>query len=477
VSSEPIGLQPNKLSTADALALSFALLAPVMGVALTTQFAASAAGGATPLSYLLAGLASLSLAYVVIQFTRRLPSAGFAYTYLSTGLAPSAGFVGGFTYAFAFLIGVPMTLGVASLYLTQLLQNLTGHVVSWLPFFVLQVLIIYVLSAYDIRISTRTQLWLALVSVAVVFITSLIVLAKGGAAGLTLAAFSPATAGQGFSGIGFGLVFGFTSFIGFEAAAVLGEETADPRRSIPRAILGAVLLATLFYVVVSYSLDMGFGIRHSAEWAQSSAPLNVVVTRFVNGATANVIDLMVAVSAFLSSLGGTNLVARILYSMGRQRALPVALGRVHPMRRTPVTAIVLVLVVALGMALTMGEAMGPELMFGFLATTASLGIIAVYVGIAMAGLAFFRRQYHPLHPIKHVMVPVVGMALGLFALYASLFPAPPPPLNLAPYIALAWIVAGVVVVTVMGVRDPEKVRTLGRILSEETPEGGGTFEA
>lgn len=107
-----------------------------MGVALTTQFAASAAGGASPLSFLLAGVATLTLAYVIIQFTRHLPSAGFAYTYLSAGIRPVAGFMGGWTYAFAFA-GVPMVLGVASLYMSQLFQNVFGATPSWAVFFVL----------------------------------------------------------------------------------------------------------------------------------------------------------------------------------------------------------------------------------------------------------------------------------------------------------------------------------------------------
>lgn len=461
-------LKANTLSSTDALALSVALLAPVMGVALTTQFAASSAGGATPLSFLLAGIATLSLAYVIIQFTRNLPSAGFAYTYLSAGLKPMIGFMGGWTYSFAFAIGIPMVLGVASLYMSQLFYNIFGTSPDWAWFFVIFLAGVVVLSVFNMKISTRVQLWTAIISVAAVVIASVITLGKGGADGISLAAFSIGASPDGISGIGFGMIFGFTSFIGFEAAAVLGEETAEPRRAIPKAILGAVIFAGVFYILVTFALDMGYGIHHSQAWAASGAPLNYMVTHFVGGTMANIVDLMVVLSAFTSGLGGTNLVARIVYSMGGQSALAKGLGQVHPRYRTPANAILVIAALTLAIGLPLGAAMGPSEMFGFLASAGSLGIISVYVAIALAGIVFFRRTIKTgWSVVKHVAVPLVGIVLGFFALYTSVIPVPPAPFNLTPYIMLVWIVVGVLVVAVMSKRQPDQVQHLGQVLSEE----------
>lgn len=461
-------LKANTLGTADALALSVAMLAPVMGVALTTQFAASSAGGATPLSFLLAAVATLSLAYVIIQFTRHLPSAGLAYTYLAAGLKPTVGFMGGWTYSFAFAIGVPMVLGVASLYMAQLITNLGGGHPSWAIFFLIFLALVVLLSVFNIKVSTRVQLWTAILSVAAVVLASVITLGKGGADGLSLAAFSIGASPGGLSGVGFGLIFGFTSFIGFEAAAVLGEETAQPRKAIPTAIFGAVVFAGIFYVLVTYALDIGYGVHHSSAWAASAAPLNDMVTRYVGRTMANVVDLMVVLSAFTAALGGTNLVARIVYSMGRQSALPRGLGRTHPRYQTPMNAILLISAMTLVIGLSVGAWLGPSEMFGFLATTGSLGIISVYVTIAIAGMVFFRREVKQgWSVLKHVLVPVVGLALGAFALYTSVYPAPPMPFDLAPYIMLVWIVIGIVVVGIMARRQPSRVQLLGQVLSEE----------
>ena len=65
-------------------------------------------------------------------------------------------------------------------------------------------------------------------------------------------------------------MLGFTGFIGFEAAAVLGEEVRDPLRAIPRAVLTAVLVALAFYVFVTWAMAVGFGVANADAWAARS---------------------------------------------------------------------------------------------------------------------------------------------------------------------------------------------------------------
>src|SRR5579875_1985099 len=109
-------LKKGVLTTWDALAMAIAVLSPAMAMAYNTSFAATASGGSTPLSFLIAGLSSLALAYVVIQFTRRMASAGYAYTYTAKSLGPTVGFIIGWLYTFGFALFVPMTAAGASYY-------------------------------------------------------------------------------------------------------------------------------------------------------------------------------------------------------------------------------------------------------------------------------------------------------------------------------------------------------------------------
>src|SRR5260221_13327340 len=102
-------LRKEVLGIGDAIAQSIAVLALVMAIALSTSFAAQFAGAAAPLAYVVAGLGSLCLAYVIIRFTRRMASAGGIYTYISQSLGPGAGFIGGWMYSWAIAIWIHLT--------------------------------------------------------------------------------------------------------------------------------------------------------------------------------------------------------------------------------------------------------------------------------------------------------------------------------------------------------------------------------
>jgi len=82
---------------------------------------AAVAGGSTPLAFLLGGIACLALAFVVIGFTRRMASAGYAYTYASRSLGKEAGFMAGWLYFFGFICFVPMTMSAVGFLAADLL--------------------------------------------------------------------------------------------------------------------------------------------------------------------------------------------------------------------------------------------------------------------------------------------------------------------------------------------------------------------
>src|SRR3954467_15138649 len=109
-------LRHGILGMVDALAQSVALLSLALGVAFASSAAAGEAGIAAPFAYLIAGVGSLCLASVIIRFTRRMASAGGLYTYISRGLNPSAGFLGGWLYGGGFAVGISFVLVIGSLF-------------------------------------------------------------------------------------------------------------------------------------------------------------------------------------------------------------------------------------------------------------------------------------------------------------------------------------------------------------------------
>jgi amino acid transporter len=124
---------------------------------------------------------------------------------------------------------------------------------SWLWTLILIVVIAAILY-FGVRVSTRSQLVLALVSILVVTIFFISVMVKLGSAN-SLKPFNPSSAADGWSGIFFGMLYGVLLFVGFETAANLAEETPKPRREIPIAVIGILITAAAifgsFYKVTS----------------------------------------------------------------------------------------------------------------------------------------------------------------------------------------------------------------------------------
>src|SRR5436305_12750648 len=273
-------LRHGILGVVDALAQSIALLSLALGVAFASSAAAGEAGIAAPFAYLIAGVGDLCRASVIIRFTGRMASAGGLYTYTSRGLNPSAGFLGGWLYGGGFAVGISFVLVIGSFFMSVAFTAHTSLHWGWYPWFFVMLAALAVLSFLDIRISTRVQLVLAAVGVAAILLLSLVILFKGGDHGVDFAPLNPANA-TSTSNLFLAVVLTFTGFIGFEAAAVLGEETADPLRAIPKAILTAVLVAVVYYVFVTWMMGVGYGANNAAAWAKDPAALDTLATRYV----------------------------------------------------------------------------------------------------------------------------------------------------------------------------------------------------
>jgi amino acid transporter len=467
----------------DAIAISVSVLAPGMAMLLNTSGVAAEAGGSTPLAFLLGGIACLALAFVVIGFTRRMASAGYAYTYASRSLGKSSGFVTGWLYFFGMICFVPMTMSAVG----YLAANLLGiNPKWWIAFFFLGMALFVVLSVIRIKVTTRTQLVIGIVTVAIIVVVDLITTAKGGAHGQAPGAFTfHHTIAGGFNGVFYGIIFGVTSYIGFETSADFGEETAHPRRYIPIAVIVATLFAVIFYLWTTYSISIGFGVKNGAAWAGNATALQTIANTFVAKWVGTLVEIGGMASAFIVSVACATAGTRTLFAMGREGVLPRLLGHTHPRFKTPVNATIAVAAVAVVMALVMGypladSAFGaPFSNYYFWATVGTLAIIVVYIVLCVGGIVFFARTRatRRWNPLVHVLVPVIGAVVFGAALYGSVHPAPPGILRWTPYVALVWLAAGIIVVSWLRARRPDAVGRIGSILGEEGGTGANVLDA
>ena len=464
-------LRHGILSVVDSFAQSVALLSLALGVAFASSAAAGETGIAAPFAYLIAGVGSLCLASVIIRFTRRMASAGGLYTYISRGLNPSAGFLGGWLYGGGFAVGISFVLVIGSFFMQTAFTAHTSLHWGWYTWFFIMLTALAAIALLDVKLSSRIQLVLAAVGVGAILVLAFAILFQGGDSGLTLAPLNPADA-TSTSNLFLAVVLTFTGFIGFEAAAAFGEEAADPLRAIPKAILTAVIVAVVYYVFVTWMMGVGFG--DAAKWAKDPAALDTLATRYVGNWLAVIIDFSVAASAFVAALAGTNLTSRTAYAMGREGGLPRAFAWTHPRFKTPWAGIIFSLVVTLLLGVFFAHHYDPITYFIWMATCATIGILITYILIAVAGISFFAKDRAGWNPFWDLLVPAGAIAICGYTLYKSLHPTPAYTgiIKWAPWVAVIWLGLGVVLDAWLTLTKPARVHAFGTILGagEGVPE-------
>lgn len=459
------GLRQNILGSPDAIAQSLALLALAFGVSAAPAGVAASAGLAAPWAYIIAGAGSLCLASVIVRFARRFAHAGGLYAYTVKGLGPQVGFVGGWLYAVAYAVGISFVLIISSDYLATVLTSNTAIHLSWFTWYVILLAIMLLLALVDIRVSTRVQLVFAVVGVATVLVLCIAILSKGGAAGVTLQPLNPGDS-PSTHGMFLGGVLAFTGFIGFEAAAVLGEEARKPLKVIPRAILGTVIVATVYYVFVTWSMAVGYGVHGVGKWASDATALTTLSDHYVAHWFGTFLDVVVIIDAFVAALAGVQLTARTLFALGRDRGLPSLFAATTPRFKSPYVGILTSIALTLILGGTLGRHYGVFTYFAMMATTGSLGILFVYILVAISGMAFFwrmkNRATHAYNVLLDLVLPLGAVAICGYTIYSSIVPAPPAPISYSVWIALGWFVLGVVILAVLWFTRPEAVRGFGR---------------
>lgn len=458
-------LRGGVLGSADAVAQSLALLALAFAVTAAPAAAAMTAGAAVPVAYVIAGLGSLCLASVIVRFTRRIAHAGGLYTYTVRGLGPQVGFLAGWMYAIAFALGISFVLVISADFLSAVLAaNTTWHP-GWFVLYCILLALILLIALADVRVSMRVQLAVAVVGVLTIVALSLAIVAKGGAHGLTWRPFDPRLAPSGH-GLALAVILAFTGYIGFEAAAVLGEETARPRRVIPRAILGTVIVATVYFVFVAWAQAVGFGLSGVSRWAADPTALATLSDRYVGHWFATLVDVVVVVDSFVAALAGVHLTARTLFAMGRDRGLPRAFAATTRRFRSPYVGICVSVAVTLILGATLARHYGVSLYFALMATTGSLGILLVYILVAIAGAVYFwrirRQPGESYNVLLDVLLPLVAVAICGYTIYASVLPRPAAPVSYSLWIALGALAAGALILTGLAIARPDRVRAFGR---------------
>ncbi|MFL5706313.1 MAG: APC family permease [Ktedonobacteraceae bacterium] len=443
-------LKRDTLKLRHAIVISVAVMSPA-SIFFNTIPQASVVGAAIPLCFVIAFVITLFVANQYSEFSREIPSSGSSYTFVTAGLGPHLGYLTAWCGLIAVALGIPYTFTLLGANLEALIVRWFGLDLNWSFWYVLTLGIAFALCYWGIKQSTNVDLAFMVFEVGVGIILAVIVLFHvGQQGGLTLKPFTFGAIPAGGS-LPVGVILAILTFIGFEAAAALGEETRNPHRSIPLAVFGSMILVGLFYVLVAYAGTVGYGIdKMVTGFANDAAPYDTISRHFSGPLLVLLVDIAGVASYFSASLAIINSGARVTYKVGRDGLLPGWIAWLHPLRLTPIAAIITLCSIGLISGLILGFTMTPLVAFGFLGTLDALFVMIVYALVCIASIVFFlRKRRAQFNILRHLISPVIGTIMIAVVFVFLLIAPAPPPLNAIPFVVLAWIVLGIVMLYVL----------------------------
>jgi amino acid transporter len=466
-------LREHSIGLPQVLFQSITHMAPAAAVAYSIFISVPDARQALPLSVGLALIACICAATAIGQLAKLYPSAGGMYTYAARSLGPAAGFL----VAWLFIMFEPLV--APFLYLEfgwamdDVFRNEVGFHYSgqWWIWVVLMTVIVFLLTYRDVRLSTTAGVILGAFEIGIFGALSLWMLFSN-VGDLSAQPFNPSNAAGGWSGVFKGMVFAILAFIGFEAAAPLGEEARHPRRTVPRAVVGSAIAIGLFYVLCSYAWVFGAGFDGFVKQATGADPWRNLGKVFW-GTGWILVFLAICNSIAANSNAAVNAATRVFYSLARNGLAPRALGRTHREFKTPHIAILWMSGFALVVALFFGWRWGPLTGFSMIATMAVPVVILVYMIVSVGCVVHYTRaRRSELNPLLHVILPIGGIVLFFFPLYYQFYKAPPPyPVRAANWVALAWTVVGIALTIWLTTSQPERLRDIENVYVDDDDDG------
>ncbi len=395
------------------------------------------AGGATsaysvthvvgiPFGYILlaAALAVFAIGYAAMS--RFITNAGAFYAYIAQGLGRPLG-VGAAIVALiaynAMQIGI---YGMFGFQMSMFFTAKTGIVVPWWIWVLGCIVIVGVLGVNRVDLSAKVLGVLVALEFLVVIVFDVLAFVNPTEG----AGIDPITPAALFvPGVGAVLAFGIAAFMGFESAAIYGEESKDPRRTIPRATFLAVGVIGVFYAISSWALALAVGPSKitdptgiSPEEAGPPLFFDFVVGHF-GEIWVDIMSILFITSLFAALVSFHNAVARYAFSLGREGVLPRAIGVVRERSGSPwigsiAQSIIAALVIV---AFAIGEsgwdpANGPYevlTLFTWLTNLGAFGLVLLMAVLSLAVIGFFRRDTRGVGIGARLIAPIIAfVSLG-----------------------------------------------------------------
>jgi APA family basic amino acid/polyamine antiporter len=391
-----LGLKRN-LNLLDATAIGVGAIIGA-GIFVVLGIAMGYAGPSVIVSIIIAGIIASFTAFSFAELGSAIPKAGGAYSFAFELLSPSAGFIVGFLWLFAQIVGgATISLGFAS-YFVAIFPAFSIKTVA-----VLAAMGLTGLNLIGIKQSSIVNNILVIIKIGI--------LALFIGFGIFqihpqyLSEFSP----NGVYGILQGAGFIFFAYLGFGRISTLSEEVKKPERNLPLAVLFALLLSVVLYVLTGLTAA---GLQDYQILAHSGSPIAVAANATGNSmlvAAVSIGALIATASVLLTNLLG---LSRVAFAMARNGQLPKSIARVSSRLGTPYVSILAMgaLLIALAYALDLREA----------AAITSFSILFVHLTVNLSAIRLRRKMPNnggfraPLYPL----IPLLGFISCLILMFS-----------------------------------------------------------
>ena len=400
---------------------------------------AEASAGASAGAYLLATVAMLFTAASYARMSVHYPVAGSSYTYVRKALDSRLGFLVGWTILLDYLF-LPLVIWlIGAAYLTAAFPSMPRWV--WIVLFIV---ITTALNIVGLKVADKANFVLMAMQflVLALFVLFAVIYMVSHHGGGSLLSTNPFTGQGGFSAIASGAAIAAYSFLGFDAVSTLTEDTKDPRRNIPRAIMLVALVGGVVFVAVAYALTL---VEPGSTFDNADS-LAADTAKTIGGSLFAAIFIAgLIIGQFTSGLAAQASVSRLLFAMGRDGVLPKGFfGRLSDRFATPVFNIVLCGLIGLG-ALFLDVATSTSFI--------NFGAFTAFTLVHVSVIAYFLRNRHTtarssLNPVLYVVVPLIGALVDAYLLTKLE--------STALLLGASWLTIGVVYLLVLtrGLRVP-----------------------
>jgi amino acid transporter len=396
----------------------------------------------TPAGFIFATVILTIFSVGYIAMARKVTAVGGFYSFISHGLGRELGMGTGLAITLAYSVFEASLCGGFAYFATVKLGQY-GYHVSWVIPALFMVALISVLSYYDIHLSARI-LGVALVTevlILLVFDGSVFFSSKSHVSGSAINVFKtfhnlPAS-GTGSTAVlagtaGIGVFFAFWSWVGFEMAPNYGEESRNPKKIVPMAMYISVIGLGIFYTATSWASISAYANEGAAALASQTNYANYYLApakQFGDHLVSSLISYLILTGSFACGMAFHQTTARYMYSLGRERVLPEALGRTHHRYHSPHVASLTQTVIAALIVIAFGVGEGAHnagtnayiYLYGLMAVMGVVVILCVQALVSVAIIVYFRKHHTTeAHLWTTMIAPVISVIGQLYVVYLAI---------------------------------------------------------